>query len=100
MESEQTFGKFYGEGNVEMYYATYRLECVKLEFAAFHTKEERDAWVQFEDDFSKQTMMNPEISLPRCKVTDRRLIRKLEDENQFRRVKDEFGVAAYWLVGR
>ena len=81
-----------------MFYATYRLEWVPLEFAAFQTKEERDAWVQFQDAFAKSFPMIPEISLPRCKVTDRRLIRKLEDKSLYRRVEDEFGEALYWLV--
>lgn len=83
-----------------MYYATYKLECVPLEFAVFQTKEERDAWVKFEDDYSKKMMFNPDISLPRCKVSDKRLIRKLENKDLYRRVEDEYGEALYWLVGR
>ena len=81
-----------------MFYATYNVPCVQLEFACFATKEERDAWVKFQDAFAKSFPMIPEISLPRCKVTDRRLIRKLEDKSLYRRVEDEFGEALYWLV--
>ena len=81
-----------------MYYATYKVFTTRPEIACFQTEKERDDWVNFEDDFSKSFPMLPEISLPRVKIVNRLLVRKLDSGEMYRRIDDEDVPSMYWLV--
>lgn len=80
-----------------MYYATYRV-FIRSEIACFQDKDARDAWVKHRDPMSLAFHVDPRYAIPRMRITDKRFIKRIEEQHKIRCFPDEYDPNIEWVV--